>query len=406
MQRIPYAEIESIVKKEFEQKMPEKILTKDALGRITATDILSKEDFPPHDISEKDGYAVNHLSILGASISSPVTLKVTQVVSPDSIPLSLEMDTCAKIFTGARLPEGTDSVVMQEEVIEKGDSITFLSSVQPGTNIFRKGSDIRKGEKIISKWNILGPYELNVMSSLAIDQVDVLPKLKVAILSTGSELVSQVDDTTTGKILDTNKPVLMSVLRDAGFQTIDAGIEPDDAVKIANKVKNFIDISDAVVVTGGSSVGAHDLTISSIREMGARILFHGVKLRPSSTAGMASLSGKPVFSLSGLIQSSLVAIHLITIPTLRYIQGSDFRYPRIVEAKIDQEIHVDLPHDFLRAIWVKVTAKDGILSANPTLASSHSRSVFLKSNGILLVKGSETLHKGDLVQINIVNSLF
>jgi molybdenum cofactor synthesis domain-containing protein len=394
------------VKKEFKQIGPERIPTKDALGRIAAVDILSEEDLPPYDISEKDGYAVNHSSILGASTSSPVALKVTQVLTPGSVPLPLQLGTCAKIFTGARLPDGADCVVMQEDVIERNDTITFSSPVQPGSNIFKKGSDIKKGEKIISKWNIFGPYELNVISSLNIKQVDVLPKLKIAVLSTGSELISQPDENTKGKILDTNKPVLINVLNDFGFQTIDAGIEPDDATRIANKIKEFIDISDAIVVTGGSSVGAHDLTISSIMEKGGRILFHGVKLRPSSTAAIASLSGKPVFSLSGLIQSSLVAIHLITIPTLRYIQGADFKYPKVLEAKLDQEIHVDLPEDFLRAVWVRVTNKAGLLFANPTLASSHSRSVFLKSNGIVLVRGGETLQKGDLVRVNIVKNLF
>ncbi len=386
--------------------VPERIPTKDALGRIEAVDILSGEDLPLYDISEKDGYAVNHLSILNASTSSPVTLKVTQVITPGSVPLPLQQGSCAKIFTGARLPDGADCVVMQEDVVERKDNITFLFPIQPGSNIFKKGSDIKKGEKIISKWNILGPYELNVISSLNIKQVDVLPKLRIAVLSTGSELIPQVDENTKGKILDTNRPVLISILNDFGFQTIDAGIVPDDATRIAGKIKEFIDISDAIVVTGGSSVGAHDLTISSIKEKGAKILFHGVKLKPSSTAAIASLSGKPVFSLSGLIQSSLVAIHLITIPTLRYIQGADFKYPRVFEAKLSQEIHIDLPADFLRAVWVKVTNKDGLLFANPTLASSHSRSIFLKNNGIVLVKGGETLQKGDVIRVNIVNNLF
>ncbi|MEM3637898.1 MAG: molybdopterin molybdotransferase MoeA [Conexivisphaerales archaeon] len=405
MQRISYADIETIIKREFSQYPAEVVDLVDAIGRIASEDVISPSELPPFDVSEKDGYAVNHKSILHAKKISPVTLKVSQSVKPGSKPHRLQPGTCARIYTGAWVPEGADSVVMQEDAIETAEGIVFVSPIKPGSNIFRKGTDIKRGTRLMTKGDIFRPYEFNLLSSLGVTKVKVSPRLKVAILSTGSELVTLTERNVNGKIPDTNKPVLMHILDETGFQPIDAGIAPDDLDVISNQIKKFAETCNAVIVTGGSSVGGFDLTEASLEKLNAKMLFHGVKMRPSSTAGVASLYGKPVFLLSGLIQSSVVAMFLIVIPALRYIQGLYFRSLNNVEARMTRSLTVDLPHDFVRSIWVTVKARQGILEAEPILASSHARNVLVRSNGIMLIEGGKNLQKGELVKINIINKL-
>lgn len=405
MLRISYEEVEALVEREFRRMQPEKVNISRAIGRILAEDITSDKDFPLYDTSEKDGYALNHRSILNASSSSPILLKVDQIIRPGFIPSPLKKDSCSKILTGAWLPQGADSVVMQEEAVEKSDGVLFKHPVSPWSNVVRKGDDIKKGEKIIPKWKKVGAYELVILYTLGIQKVSVLPNLRVAILSTGSELISNYKLGSRAKIIDINRPVLTRILQGAGYDTVDAGIASDDIKEISKKTQIFMKKADAMVITGGSSVGKYDMTTDSLKKIGANILFHGVKLRPSSTAGVAELDGKPIFLLSGLIQSAVLATFLIVLPTLHYIQGAEFGFTDVITAKLNRDLVVDAARDFLRAVWVKISSLQGELVAEPLIASSHVRSVLVKGNGLLLVRGGTALRRGQTVKVNIIKSL-
>lgn len=397
LDRITLSEIEKRIKNEFRSKETKTVPLRQALYSSLADDIISPTDIPPFDTSEKDGYAVKSSDIAKASNSKPVLLSVSQTIIPGQIPKALEPHTCARVLTGAWLPYGSDSVVMQEQVSVKSNIVSFSRPAEAGQNIYPRGADISKNEVILQKGRFLKEEELNILYSINYKRVKIYPRLKVSVISTGSELVP-MESVSPGKIPDTNRPLILSLVRRSGFYDVDGGIVPDKSESIQERTKSLLRKSDALIITGGSSVGTADLTVSSLLEAGAKVLFHGVKLRPSSTAAVASWNNKPIFVFSGLIQSSLVAFFTIALPTLRQIQGIGFHH-RTVQAILEEDFQITGEEDFMRAVWVKLSEKEGIINARPMKASSHSREVFVECSGIILSKGGEILRKGSKVNV-------
>jgi molybdopterin molybdotransferase len=396
--RITLEEALAMAQKHFRVASGESVPLQQASGRILHQYLRAVTSLPKFDVSEKDGFAVSRKDLARATPDKPVRLRISQRIGLGPLPIKpLRPGTCARILTGGFLPPNSDSVVMQEDVLEKGEYVCFKGQPRPCENVYPRGADVKEGEELFAPGHILRPEDVNLLVSLGTTRVEVSRVLDVSILATGSELVQTTDELGSGKVLESNKVVIKNKLNGFGFLASDAGIVGDNASEIAKSIEDALQRSDALVTTGGSSVGGADLVEDALRMIGAKILFHGVKLRPSSTAALALKGGKPIFSLSGLLQSCLVAIYYIVIPTLAWMRGdSDSPIPR-VRARLEEGLAIGGEKDFMRAVWCKIEERGATLFARPLKASSHSRSVIVKANGIFLAKGGSRLAEGDFV---------
>lgn len=407
IERIPFDRIESLAGKKLKVVGPESLDLFLASSRYLAQDIFASKPIPPFDTSEKDGFAVRSKDLKNASAKHPVKLRVVGVAKAGEKPRPpLVKGDCVRIFTGAYLPLNADVVVMQEEVSynENEDIVEFNKPVDPGTNIFKKGSDIKDGELLFSKGHLLYPEDIYLLASAGISKVSVLKKLKVGVLATGDELTSNPNAQKDGFVLDVNRPVLLHHLELCGYSPQDAGLARDDVSDISTHIKKSIHHLDALITTGGSSVGKVDMVSESLRSIGAHRVFHGVKLRPSSTAGLSIYDSKPIFILSGLTQSCLVALYAIVIPTLRKMTGLGFTFNSVILTKLDEDFRVRGETGFKRAVWVRVQNKDGTLRAIPSMVSSHSRSILHKCHGFFIGDSGSLIKKGTVIPIIILRN--
>ncbi|MEM0287497.1 MAG: molybdopterin molybdotransferase MoeA [Nitrososphaerota archaeon] len=405
LSRVSIEEALKRIYQEIAKFEPVKVSTPDALGMIVADDVVAGKDYPPYSQAEKDGFALSSKLLSKASPENTIRLKVLGTLSPGQIPSELERrDCCFRVLTGAYLPEWCDAVVMQEDVeLEDGEAI-FTHPVQRGANIYAKGSDIHKGDIILRKGHMINSFDVSLLLSYGLYEVKVAPKLKVALLATGSELVDSLDMIKKGKILETNKIAISGILSGFGFSVIDAGLATDDDREIASAISKALEEVNVVITTGGSSVGEKDLVLDSFKRLEGKIILHGLKLRPSSTAGVATIRGKLIFALSGLIQSCVVAMFNLVLPVLRYMQGIEGYEVPAVMARLDKKVVASWPKDFKRIIWLRLYSKQASLYAAPSLVSSHSKSVITHSDGYAVIDGNTVLAKGSVIRVFLIKN--
>ncbi|MEM2876222.1 MAG: molybdopterin molybdotransferase MoeA, partial [Candidatus Bathyarchaeia archaeon] len=227
----------------------ESIPINEAYGRVLASDVKAEFDIPPSDRSTMDGYAIRSRDVIGASVYSPKRLKVV-----DEEPIK---DLEAKrVWTGNPIPKGSDAVIELERTRPLDGEIEVLSQV---TNVSMKGESIRRGEVAVKAGSRLKPHHLGLLASLGLTQVDVARKPRVAILSTGDELVKLGEKTSEGKTIDSNKLILSSMCSELGAEPVDCGIARDDFSEISSRIDWGVKNADIVITSGGTSVGEHDL---------------------------------------------------------------------------------------------------------------------------------------------------
>lgn len=406
IERISFERLRTIVSAKLPVLSPESVEIFSAHGRYLAAAVRAAKSVPPYDVSEKDGFAVSSSALARAASDHPISLHVTDTVSPGMVSRThLGSGECMKILTGAYLPPGADAVVMQEDVELVGGRATFTKSINVGANLFRAGSDIKKGEALFDKGHRLSFEDIYILDSAGISNVPVTRRVKVGVLATGDELTGERSKTKDGFILDINRPVIMSHLEKCGFPAMDAGLARDDIDDISGHIERILSKADALITTGGSSVSNVDLVSESLSSMNAKRVFHGVKMRPSSTAGLSLRGSKPVFILSGLIQSSLVALYSFVIPSLRFMAGLGYTFHSTVEAKVEDDFKLWGEPSFKRAVWVRIANRNGVLYAIPSPASSHSRSVLRTSHGFFIGNSGSIISKDSTIQVIRVRDL-
>jgi len=406
IERISYERLRPRISARLPVLSPESVEIFSADGRYLAAAVRAAKSVPPYDVSEKDGFAVSSRALAEATSDNPITLRVTDTVSPGRISRKqLGSGECMKILTGAYLPPGADAVVMQEDVEFVRGRATFTKSINVGANLFRAGSDIKKGEVLFDKGHRLSFEDTYILDSAGISDVPVTQRVKVGVLATGDELTGERSKTRDGFILDINRPVIMSHLERCGFLATDAGLARDDIDDISGHIERVLSKVDALITTGGSSVSNVDLVSESLSSMNTKRVFHGVKMRPSSTAGLSLHGSKPIFILSGLIQSCLVALYSFVIPSLRFMAGLGYTFHSAIEAKIEDDFKLWGEPGFKRAVWVHIENRNGVLYAIPSPASSHSRSVLRTSHGFFIGNSGSIITKGSTIQIIQVRDL-
>lgn len=400
--RIPFEEAVSRLTSVLKVRKPTSVPVIDAIGCSLASDIVAGWRLPRFDVSHMDGYAVRSEDLAGASRDSPVVLRVQGMSRPDGLePSMLEPGTCVRVLTGGRVPSGSDSVVAQEAVQRKGDEVSFTERVEPGSHIHGAGSDVREGALLFRRGHVLNARDLSFLLAFGLPSVSVGLRLRVGVLASGNELVEGLGGPVEGKVIETNRMVLAEVLQASGFLVEDLGLSRDDAGEIASHLKKGLGRCDAILTTGGSSVSEADLVPDALRLLGGVEVFHGLLLRPSRTLG-AFLSGEvPVFLLSGLIQGGVSAFFNMVYPALRYMDGMGWEPLPSVKTTLSKGLDRREGEMFKLVTWVRLTADQGRLMAEPIMSASTTRFVLTKANGFVVRDPGQSFKVGDMVDVRL-----
>lgn len=290
----------------------------DALGRVAAEAVTATEAIPPFDNSAMDGFAVRAAD----TDEAPVSLQVvgTQAAGA-ALSLAVGPGQAVRIMTGAALPAGADAVVMVERSTPlDGDAVEIQVSVAPGTACRRAGDDIAPGTVVVEAGTVLGPGHLGVLASLGVDELAVFPPARVGVLSTGDELVSGPAPLRPGQIRDSNRPTLMALVRQCGCDAVDLGTVADDEAAITRAFAEAAAHCDAVVTSGGVSMGDFDLVKVVLDQLGD-MRWMQVAIKPAKPFAFGLVSATPVFGLPGNPVSSMVSFELLARPALRKMMG-------------------------------------------------------------------------------------
>ena len=291
-------------------------------GRVLAEDLVAAQDVPPFDRSPFDGYVFRSADSQSASREAPVTLQILEEIPASGIPqFTITPGTASKILTGAPIPEGADAVIPFEKTEFTAETVTLFSPSAPGTNIVRVGEDIHKGALLAPKGTLIDP---GVMGSLAAQNISrplVYRKPRVAVLATGSELVELGHDLVPGKIHDSNSYSMAGAIMGQGAEPVYYRAVNDTVDAIAEGLFHALRECDAVITTGGVSVGDYDLTPEAMKKIGAEIFFRKVDLKPGMACAYGQFNGKLICGLSGNPASSITNFYAIAMPAFRKLSG-------------------------------------------------------------------------------------
>jgi len=292
----------------------ERVLLAHAEGRVLANDLVSTLDLPPWPNSAMDGYALRMADWAGEP------LPVSQRIFAGQAPEPLTPGTCARIFTGAPVPAGADCVEMQENAEVQGDQrVRFIEPMKAGQNIRPQGQETTVGEQVLAAGTRMGPIELGLAASLGLAELTVVRRVRVAVLSTGDELIEPGLPLGPGQIYNSNRVLLCSWLQRLGCEVVDAGILPDDLEKTRHALGSLSHV-DLILSTGGVSVGEADFLGHALREDGELSLWK-LAIKPGKPLTFGHFRGVPVIGLPGNPASTLVTFALLARPYLLRRQG-------------------------------------------------------------------------------------
>ena len=297
----------------------ERISIREVNGRVIAEPAVSRVDVPPFDRAAMDGYAVIAEDTFGAGQYNPQTLRCIERVYTGQWPAkAITRGECIEVATGAPLPAGADAVVMVEETERAGgDDIRVLTPVYPRQHVGRKGADIIAGQPLLSPGDVLSPAKIGALAAIGVTDVAVYARPRVAILSTGNEIVDPGQPLAPGQIYDINQFTLSSIIGAHGGEAVVHPTSPDTLEDLAAAVEATSD-AEVLVFSGGSSVGERDLIIDVLQRTG-EVLFHGIAVKPGKPTVFGRVGSRPVLGMPGYPTSCLSNAYMLLVPMLRRI---------------------------------------------------------------------------------------
>ena len=373
---------------------------RDALGRVLAEDLIAHEALPRFDKSAMDGYAVNSIDLVGSTQNKPVVLQLTQFEQVNA-------KEARQVWTGNPIPKGADAVVMLEDTQKRAGQLEVWGQLAPWANVSKIGEDIKNGDLLVKAGTRLNPYHLGLAAALGHINLKVSVKPKIAILATGNEIVDVGTDRACTQIYDSNKTMVASLCHELGAETIDLGIAKDNTDEIADKIKTALKISNAVITTGGTSVGGLDLVPDAVNKLGKPgVIVHGVALRPAMPTGVGMLEGKPILILSGNPVAAVIGFEVFGRALICKLLGMTQTEQRpIIRAVLTRRITSALGRKTY--VRVRVTLKNGDLVAEPiSTKGSGSISTMTQSNGYLIVpENREGINERETVFVQMFGRL-
>ena len=363
-----------------------------AAARVLAVDVHAAEDVPAFDRTTMDGYAVCAADTFGAGAAQPAQLEIAgEVAMGEAPPFSLRRGQCARISTGGMLPAGADAVVMVEHTDEADGLCLSYKSVFPGENVTRRGDDIACGTTALPKGTRLLPQHVGVLAALGQYSVPVFRKPTVAVPSTGDEIVR--GDPAAGQVRDVNSDLLCALLAAHGCEAVFSGVVPDKRTAILEALRRCIGSADAVLISGGSSAGARDMTVSVLDELG-EVFFHGIAMKPGKPTIFGAANGKPVFGLPGHPLASYFVFRLIVSEYLDALHGTAQK--RVLRTS-PLSVNVPSNHGREEYLCVRINERG---EAVPLHTKSGIISVLSAADGFIRIpRDTEGLDKGTLVEV-------
>ncbi len=405
---IPVEEARSRILRHVPVKEPPslKLRIDDCYGRVLAEDICSPEDLPAFSRSTVDGFAVMSSDTFGSSETLPSYLSVKHEVMMGKEPLfTLTKGVAAKIPTGGMLPEGADAVVMFEHVQASEDGlIEILKPVAPGENVILAGEDVRKGEAVLRKGSLLRPQDIAAVAGIGIKELSIYEKPKVAIISTGDEIIPPGSPLKLGQVRDINSYNLAGLIIENGGEPVKKGIFRDVYEDISGAVEESLRECSMVLISGGSSVGVMDLTSRIIDGLGSPgVVFHGVALKPGKPTIGGVVSGTPVFGLPGHPAAVTVCFDLFIKPLMQIlcgIQRKKFLEKRTIKARLAR--NVSSTHGREEHVRVFLEESEGELLAVPVLGKSGLIRTLVMADGTVTVPAqSRGIQEGETVEVRL-----
>jgi molybdopterin molybdotransferase len=374
-----------------------------SMGRIISEDIHSMSDLPPFSRSVMDGYAVISKDTYGASESVPIFLELDGEVKMGEEAINpLKKGYAIKIATGAMMPLNADAVVMVEDTEMISDTTIEMSrSVYEKENIVFKGEDIASGEILLKKSHKIRPQDIGALAGIGVTKIQVYKKVKVAIFSTGDELIEPSEKPKLGQIRDINSYSISSFALKEGAEVEMCGIIKDDKDKLLNEIKLRLSVFDIILLSGGSSVGTRDLTINVLEELQKdSILAHGIAIKPGKPTILSVIKETLIIGLPGHPASSIVVFNGVVKPLIKILSGeiSEMEYENKIMAKLSRNLVSDKGREQYFRVNVKKQGEEYIVT--PVLGKSSLITTLVKANGLLKCNlGSEGILKGTIVEV-------
>jgi len=399
-------EAQSILAKSYVPKPvgTEVVSLSGAYNRVLAEAVVSPYDIPPFDRSTVDGYAVKAADTFGAEENRPVTLRLVGKVSVgEAAKVMVQRGTLVEIVTGAPVPGGADAVVMVEYTELGGKSVLVREAVSAGENVMKAGADIRRGETVLKQGAVLSPHEIGVLAAIGSARVRVYKRPRVAIFSTGAEVVDPGKPLTPGKIFDINAHTLSAAVADCGCEPLNMGVVQDEVKQMKAALQRALRTADVVITSGGVSVGPTDIIPKVLNALGKPgVIVHGVAVRPGKPTTIAVVNQKPVFSLPGHPASSLLIFHLFVRSVLLQMGGREEVEPITVKATVSERLFPSRGRRTYVTVTLKKNRTGGLVASPVPVGLSGAITTLAKADGFTVIHESQQfIEKGTVVEVEL-----
>lgn len=351
----------------------ERLTLECAAGRVAAVGVPATVDVPAYDRAAMDGFAIRAEEVVGAGDSSPVFLRcVGRVAAGDAADVEVGEGTCVEVATGAPVPPGADAVVPVERTRIDGDRVEILSAAGPGDHVSTRGEDMAAGATVVEAGSVLTPARIAALASVGVQEVDVWRRPRVAIVSTGDEVVPLGRELERGQVYDSNRHGLAALLQEAGAMIVEVDPVPDESGGLRRALTR--EEIDMVITIAGSSVGRRDLVASTVAGLG-QVSVHGVAVKPGKPVLVGRVEGRPVLGLPGFPTSCLLMGYVFAEPMVRRMGRLPTRGRRRLRATLSEDVRSPVG----KRHFVTVTLEDG--RAEPVFTYSSAITSMSRADG-------------------------
>lgn len=378
----------------------------DSLDYVLAEDIESTINVPPFNRSPLDGYALKSEDIKFATKDNPIVLDVIDNIQAGYISSKIiENGQAIRIMTGAKIPEGADIVIKYEDTDFTDENVKIYEYLKPDSNIVKKGEDIEVGDIVLKKGKLITPADIGIMASLGISKIKVYTKPKIALIATGDELVDINESLQDGKIRNSNSYMLAAQIKKMGAEPIILNICKDNIEEIKSRLLSTIDNVHMVITTGGVSVGDADLVKDAFVDIGGKMLFWKVQMKPGTPIAVAKFKDKFLFGLSGNPAAASITFELFVRPVILKMMGKN--KDNLLKVKSTLESSFDKISNQNRYVRAITSYKDGqFFTILPEKHSSGVLSSLSQSNSLFFIKANDGPYKeGDEIEVELLEGI-
>ena len=396
----------SLILSQIREMGSERVDITSSLGRVIAEDIYARRNNPPWDNSAMDGYAVMNEDIMSANRENPAILKVIEDLPAGyTAKNKVNKGEAIRIMTGAPIPMGADTVVMVEDTEKDGKNVKILRETPFGENIRRAGEDIKTGELVVPKGTVIRPAEVGIMATCGRAFISVYQRPRVAVVSTGDELVDVDEEITEGKIVTSNSYTLSAMAADCGADAFKLGIARDTREALKEKLRQALH-ADVIITSGGVSVGDFDFVKDVLKELGSEMKFWKVAMKPGKPLAFGTIGGKPAFGLPGNPVSCMVCFEQFVRPSILKMMGHNRIYRPVIKATLKEDIKKKTGRKHFMRSFVRFEDGQYTVTTSGDQGSGILKSMVAANALLIFPEELSLLKAGDKVKVQLIDRTF